>query len=219
MWPGALALCADVANLLHLTKDSVVMDVGAFLGEQSCFLATQYRVRIVAVEWWCDHNLVQQKVNERGLGTQIVAIKADARNLQFAEESFDAILCQNTFEMMKDDRPTALKEMIRVLRPGGYLGIAEPMTRCEQIPRDLKEIDQGDWEGHFNTLEWNRKLFEEHGLEITHAQLSDKSDQYWQEYAMYDPGMRKSQNGHDHAMIAADKGRWLAIGIVVGRKV
>jgi hypothetical protein len=33
---------------------------------------------------------------------------------------------------------------------------------------------------------------------------------------MYDPGMRKRKNGH--AIIAVDNGRWLAIGIVVGRK-
>jgi hypothetical protein len=92
------------------------------------------------------------------------------------------------------------------------------MMRTPSVLRDLKAIDQGDWEGHFTTVEWNRTLFEEHGLEITYAQLSDRSNQYWQEYAMYDPGMRKSKNGYDHAMIAADNGRWLAIGIVVGRK-
>jgi len=44
----------------------------------------------------------------------------DAKSLTFADDAFDAILCCNVLHQMPDPEP-ALREMLRVLRPGGRL--------------------------------------------------------------------------------------------------
>ncbi len=55
-----------------------------------------------------------------------------AESLPFPDESFDAVVSQFGF-MFFEDRPSALREMLRVLRPGGRLAIAVCDT-LEQSP-------------------------------------------------------------------------------------
>ncbi len=50
---------------------------------------------------------------------------ADAHNLPFEDESFDLVTCQ-TLLMHVQDHTRVLKEMARVLKPGGLLILAEP---------------------------------------------------------------------------------------------
>jgi arsenite methyltransferase len=53
----------------------------------------------------------------------IEAITADAQELPFPEDSFDAVLTVNVLEAVPD-RPRALAEMRRVLKPGGRILVA-----------------------------------------------------------------------------------------------
>lgn len=52
----------------------------------------------------------------------------DICNIQFPDESFDAILCVHVLEHVPDDRQ-ALREMQRVLKRGGWALILSPMAR------------------------------------------------------------------------------------------
>lgn len=62
------------------------------------------------------------------LNSPIADVKADICKLPFEDNSFDTILCNHVLEHIPDDT-TAMKELYRVLRPGG-MGIF-------QIPQDL----------------------------------------------------------------------------------
>jgi SAM-dependent methyltransferase len=53
-----------------------------------------------------------------------------AENLPFDDASFDAVISQFAF-MFFDDRPRALSEMMRVLKPGGRLAVAV----CDAVDR------------------------------------------------------------------------------------
>lgn len=59
------------------------------------------------------------------------AVRADACDLPFEDESFDFALCVHTLEHIPDDRQ-ALREIHRVLRPGGQAVLQVP-------PSDLAE--------------------------------------------------------------------------------
>lgn len=63
------------------------------------------------------------------LNSPLAAIKADICNLPFADNSYDVILCNHVLEHIPDDTK-AMKELYRVLKPGGW-GIF-------QIPQDVK---------------------------------------------------------------------------------
>ena len=59
----------------------------------------------------------------RSRAPAIAWTQAPAEALPFADETFDRVLCQFGL-MFFDDRSTALREMIRVLRPGGRLALS-----------------------------------------------------------------------------------------------
>lgn len=63
------------------------------------------------------------------LNSPIADVKADICNLPFNDNQFDVILCNHVLEHILDDK-TAMKELYRVLKPGGW-GVF-------QIPQDLK---------------------------------------------------------------------------------
>lgn len=63
------------------------------------------------------------------LESPLADVKADICDLPFEENSFDFILCNHVLEHIPDDEK-AMKEIYRVLRPGGRAIL--------QIPQDLK---------------------------------------------------------------------------------
>ncbi|WP_370391576.1 class I SAM-dependent methyltransferase [uncultured Winogradskyella sp.] len=63
------------------------------------------------------------------LNSPIADVKADICNLPFNDNEFDVILCNHVLEHILDDK-TAMEELYRVLKPGGW-GVF-------QIPQDLK---------------------------------------------------------------------------------
>ncbi|MDF0708135.1 class I SAM-dependent methyltransferase [Flagellimonas okinawensis] len=62
------------------------------------------------------------------LNSPLADVKADICNLPFPDDSFDVILCNHVLEHIPDDTK-AMKELFRVMKPGGW-GIF-------QIPQDL----------------------------------------------------------------------------------
>jgi predicted SAM-dependent methyltransferase len=63
------------------------------------------------------------------LNSPIADVKADICNLPFNDNEFDVILCNHVLEHILDDK-TAMEELYRILKPGGW-GVF-------QIPQDLK---------------------------------------------------------------------------------
>jgi predicted SAM-dependent methyltransferase len=63
------------------------------------------------------------------LNSPIADVKADICHLPFEDDSYDVILCNHVLEHILDDEK-AMKELYRVLKPGGW-GVF-------QIPQDLK---------------------------------------------------------------------------------
>ena len=55
--------------------------------------------------------------------TNVELLKMDAEHLDFPEQSFDAVLCAFALFLMPD-MEAALREMYRVAKPGGFIGIS-----------------------------------------------------------------------------------------------
>lgn len=59
-----------------------------------------------------------------GLADLISFRKADVRELPFDDASFDVVIEESFLAFVKD-KQSAIQEMIRVTRPGGYIGLNE----------------------------------------------------------------------------------------------
>jgi ubiquinone/menaquinone biosynthesis C-methylase UbiE len=67
-----------------------------------------------------------------GQATLFGVLAGDALRLPFADNSFDGVICSEVLEHIPDYR-AALREIQRVLRPGGYFFASVPRAWCERI--------------------------------------------------------------------------------------
>ena len=86
------------------------------------------------------------------------------------------------------------------------------------VPPDVLELDrrhkQGKWSGYyFRTVDWNRALFEQHGLTVADAYYFPDAYKWWLAYAA-----EGKISPEEQELIRADGGRWLSLGLVVGQK-
>ena len=60
------------------------------------------------------------------LESRHATVKMDVTNIQFGDASFDVILCNHVLEHVVDDRK-AMRELLRVLKPGGWAIMQVPV--------------------------------------------------------------------------------------------
>ena len=66
------------------------------------------------------------------LNSPLADVKADICNLPFADDEFDMILCNHVLEHIPDD-PQAMKELYRVLKPGGTAIFQVPLENDREV--------------------------------------------------------------------------------------
>ena len=121
--PEARALIAD----LGLTPGSRGLDVGCGVGLYARWLAEAVgpRGRVTGVEPGAERVEAARALVGTALGVERLEFRTgDATALDFADGSFDWVWCGDVLHHIQDTQG-ALKQMIRVLRPGGLLVIKE----------------------------------------------------------------------------------------------
>lgn len=113
---------------LSFENVSRVLDVGCGVGHWGRFLAPHLTsdTKLVGIdreEKWIRQ--ATQHASRMGLGARYRYERGDATSIPFERESFDMVTCQTVLIHLKDPRQ-GLREMLRVLKPGGLLLLAEP---------------------------------------------------------------------------------------------
>jgi ubiquinone/menaquinone biosynthesis C-methylase UbiE len=75
---------------------------------------------------------------EAGVAHLVTFQQGDAECLPVADQSFDAVICECAFCTFPD-KPTAALEFLRVLKPGGQLGLSD-LTRSGVVPEELQGL-------------------------------------------------------------------------------
>jgi ubiquinone biosynthesis O-methyltransferase len=95
-----------------------VLDVGCGTGNFSIKLA-RLGVKVVGIDISEEMLKIAREKAER-LGLQIEFVKMDVYSLQFPSDHFDGVFSMATFEFIHQPK-RAFEEMMRVLKPSGYL--------------------------------------------------------------------------------------------------
>lgn len=79
----------------------------------------------------------------RELAPEIEWQEGTAESLPYPDQSFDAVVSQFGL-MFFSDRPRALREMVRVLKPGARLAVAvwDSLDRSEAYPQEVELLDR-----------------------------------------------------------------------------
>ena len=132
----------EVLRNAALVPGQSVLDLGAGTGLLA--LASRSRVtstgRVIAVDISTDalRECVKQARRARKPTAALTPVAGDALRLPFASESFDAVLTRSVL-MHINDKPTAVREMFRVLKTGGTASTFEAITDISARANDLAE--------------------------------------------------------------------------------
>jgi ubiquinone/menaquinone biosynthesis C-methylase UbiE len=117
-------------GLLGIADGQRVLDVGCGSGAVTRAIARRVGDRGVAVGLDPSPALLEvarELAREAGLGDRIELYEGSALRLPFPDRSFDAVLCATVLSHVPGGE-AAIPELVRVLRPGGRLGVFDMDT-------------------------------------------------------------------------------------------
>lgn len=128
---GKLRLREQLLDQLALQDDEKVLDVGCGRGLLAIGAAKRLKTgRVTGIDVWNPHDLsgnsvdaAKENAKAEGVADRVRFESGDARKLVYPDSHFDAVISANALHTLGDDRlrEQALRELLRVLKPGGRL--------------------------------------------------------------------------------------------------
>lgn len=132
---GKFEVWSELLDELGLHGDERLLDVGCGRGAVLLLGAERVRAgRAVGVDLWRARDqsgnsraAVERNAVLEGVADRVELVHGDARELPFEDGSFDVVVSNLTVHNIpaRDGRTQALREIVRVLRPGGRLRIVD----------------------------------------------------------------------------------------------
>jgi len=161
---GGLQATLHLLRECHVAEARLVLYVGSGIGVGPCVIARRSACQVVALDI-SEQMLVwtRMRAREEGLADRIEARQGDVLNLPFEADRFDAVLVESVLAFV-EDKARAIRECVRVTKPGGYVGMNE--TIWLERPAEAKVVEQatalGAW---IPTAEEWQHLWDASGIE------------------------------------------------------
>lgn len=141
MGPNPLKLEEELLQNHEIPQGATVLDLGCGRGLTSVFLVKEYGFRVFATDLWISATENKRFFDRMGLSSEeIIPIHADAVDLPFAEEFFDAVVCTDSYNFFGRDPEYLGTRLLPFIKHGGGLYIAVPGMKkdChDNLPPEL----------------------------------------------------------------------------------
>lgn len=150
-------------ELCHVSVAREALDVGCGIGVGPVHMAKEFDCRVVAVDLSAKMlRWAGERARREGVEDRITFRQADIRDLPFDDERFDAVIVESVLAFV-EDKAAAIEELIRVTRPGGYVGLNESFW-TDVPPKHLLEYSAAIGPQIVSEDEW-RAIWQETALE------------------------------------------------------
>lgn len=170
---GGLTSTEKLAELCQINSTKKVLMVGCGTGFSACYLARKMGCEVFGIDI-AEVSIEQAKERARkqGLSDKVKFRVANAYSLPFEAGTFDVVMTEFVSQFL--DREKAFTEFVRVLKPGGFVGINE-MYKEKIIPlKDASEISRAEKIfGEITGLPFSLSSPEEWKKELEKADLKD----------------------------------------------
>lgn len=137
---GGYASTDELLSLCHIEDAKEVLNVGCGIGVGSVYIAKKYGCHVAGVdisdrmiEW------SQQRAREAKVETLAEFRAANVLDLPFDFNRFDVVFVESVL-IFVEDKQRAIRECVRVVKPGGYVGLSEGFWFEQPSPELLRRV-------------------------------------------------------------------------------
>lgn len=216
MGPNSMMILEELLNEVPLKAGMRVLDLGCGNGLTSVFLAKEYGVQVFALDLWISATDNYRRFLKNGVDDLIIPIHADAQDMPFAEEFFDAVVSVDAYHYVGNN-DTFFPEKVRpLLKKDGIAAIAVPGMKYEvheNIPEEMKPYWEEEALAMWHSIEWWRPKFEK-GLDNLRIWEMSCFSQAWKDWL----GTDNPYAAEDRKMLRADGGRYMNLIGIIGKR-
>ena len=219
MGPNPIKLEEELLLDHQIPAHAVVCDLGSGQGLTSVFLAKEYGFTVYAADLWSDPAENRAFFDAMGLDRrQIIPVKADATDLPFEKNFFDAVVSTDSYNYFGRDERYLDEKLLPFVKPGGLVYIAIPgMKRdChDHLPEELLLSWTPEQLDYMHDVDYWRGIVSQcRGAEVLSVGEMESNEEVWADWLAQDNeyavGDRKSME--------AGGGKYLNFIAIVLRK-
>lgn len=219
MGPNPIKLEEELLLGHQIPAHAVVCDLGSGQGLTSVFLAKEYGFTVYAADLWSDPAENRAFFDAMGLDRrQIIPVKADATDLPFEKNFFDAVVSTDSYNYFGRDERYLDDKLLPFVKPSGLVYIAIPgMKRdChDHLPEELLLSWTPEQLDYMHDVDYWRGIVSQcRGAEVLSMREMESNDEVWADWLAQDNeyavGDRKSME--------AGGGKYLNFIAIVLRK-
>ena len=191
MGPNPLKLEEELLTGHRIGPGAVVCDLGSGQGLTSVFLAKEYGFKVYAADLWSDPEENRRFFSEMGLDEeQIIPVKADAADLPFEKEFFDAVVSTDSYNYFGRDPDYLDRKLLPFLKPGGWIYITVPGMKkdChDALPPELLlswTPEQLDY--LHDAAYWQELVGHCRGAEVLEVSEMESNEEVWADWLKQD---------------------------------
>ncbi|MBQ9605540.1 MAG: methyltransferase domain-containing protein, partial [Firmicutes bacterium] len=166
---------------------AVVCDLGSGQGLTSVFLAKEYGFKVYAADLWSDPDENRKFFAEMGLTEEnIIPVKADAEDLHFEKEFFDAVVSTDSYNYFGRNTDYLDNKLLPFVKKGGYIYITVPGMKKDchnDIPKELLLSWTPEQLDYIHDIEyWKNIMSACKGAELVNISEMESNEEVWADW-------------------------------------
>ncbi len=219
MGPNPLKLEEELLEGHRIPAGATVCDLGSGQGLTSVFLAKEYGFKVYAADLWSDPEENRRFFTQMGLSEkEVVPVKADAEDLPFEKEFFDAVVSTDSYNYFGRDPEYLDRKLLPFLKPGAWIYITVPGMKkdCHRnLPPELLLSWTPEQLEYLHDVQYWRKLVGRcRGAEVLSVSEMESNEEVWADWLKQDNEYAVG----DRRAIEAGGGRYLNFIRIILRK-
>lgn len=220
MGPNPIKLEEELLADNKISRNAVVCDLGSGQGLTSVFLVKEYGFKVYAADLWSDPGDNRKFFREMGLSDdEIIPVKADAENLPFEKEFFDAVVSTDSYNYFGRNPEYLDRKLIPFVKKGGYIYIAIPGMKkdChDNLPPELLLSWTPEQLDYIHDVSyWKDIVGSCKGAEVVKVAEMESNDEVWADWLRQDNEYAKG----DRKTMEAGGGKYLNFIEIILRKI